>query len=45
MGLDFKSNVLYKSIASNNIQSDMNYVAKNTYLCSPETRALMDEPE
>jgi len=30
MGLDFKSNVLYKSIASQNIQSDMNYVLKNT---------------
>jgi len=30
MGLDFKINVLYKSIASKNIQSDMNYVLKNT---------------
>jgi len=29
-GLDFKSNVLYKSIASKNIQSDVNYVLKNT---------------
>ena len=27
-GLDFKSNVLYKSIASKEIQSDMNYVLK-----------------
>jgi len=26
IGLEFKSNVLYKSIASKNIQSDMNYV-------------------
>jgi len=30
IGLDFKCNVLYKSIASKNIQSDMNYVLKNT---------------
>jgi len=30
IGLNFKSNVLYKSIASKNIQSDMNYVSKNT---------------
>jgi len=30
MGLDFKSNVLYKSIALKNIQSNMNYVLKNT---------------
>jgi len=30
LGLDLKSNVLYKSIASKNIQSDMNYVLKNT---------------
>jgi len=29
-GLDFKSNVLYKSIASKNIISDINYVLKNT---------------
>jgi len=29
-GLDFKSNVLYKSIASKNIQTNMNYVLKNT---------------
>jgi len=28
LGLDFKSNVLYKSIASKNIQSDTNYVSK-----------------
>jgi len=30
IGVDFKSNVLYKSIASKNIQSDMNYVLKHT---------------
>jgi len=29
IGLNFKFNVLYKSIASKNIQSDMNYVLKN----------------
>jgi len=28
--LDFISNVLYKSIASKNIQSNLNYVLKNT---------------
>jgi len=31
MGLDFKSSVLCKSIASKNIQSDINYVLKNTF--------------
>jgi len=30
MGLHFKSNVLYKSIASKNIQSDVNNVSKST---------------
>jgi len=30
IGLNFKSNILYLSIASKNIQSDMNYVSKNT---------------
>jgi len=30
--LDFKCNVLYKSIASKNIKSDMNYVLKNICL-------------
>ena len=30
IGLNFKSNVLYKSIASKNIQSDINYASKNT---------------
>jgi len=30
LGLDFKANVLYKSIASQNFNSDMNYVLKNT---------------
>ena len=29
IGLEFKFNVLYKSIASKNIQSDMNYILKN----------------
>jgi len=29
-GLNFKSNVLYKSIASKNIPPGMNYVLKNT---------------
>jgi len=28
IGMEFKSNVLYKSIASKNIQSDMNYIFK-----------------
>jgi len=28
-GLDFKSNVLYKTTASKNSQSDMDYVLKN----------------
>jgi len=41
IGLDFKSNVLYKSIASKEIQSDMNYVEKNNY--TGQYRALMDE--
>ena len=31
IGLNFKTNVLYKSIASKNIQSGMNYVSKNTF--------------
>ena len=31
MGLDFKSNVPCKSIASKNIQSDVNYVSKITF--------------
>jgi len=30
IGLDFKSNAQYKSIASKNIQSNMTYVLKNT---------------
>jgi len=30
IGLNFKSNVLYKSIASKNLQSDMNDLLKNT---------------
>jgi len=30
MGLDFKYNVLYKSIVSKHIQSGMSYVLKNT---------------
>ena len=30
IGLDFKSNVPYKSIASKKILNDMNYVVKNT---------------
>jgi len=30
MGLHFKSNDLYKFIASKNFQSGMNYVLKNT---------------
>jgi len=38
-GLD---NVLYKSIASKNIQSDMNYVLKTSKLYRA-ARALMDE--
>ena len=42
IGLEFKSNVPYKFIASKNIQSDMNYVLKNTKRAA---RALMDEPE
>jgi len=29
-GMNFKSNVLYKSIASKNIQPDMKYVLENT---------------
>jgi len=29
--LEFKFNVLYKSIASKNIQSDTNYISKNTF--------------
>jgi len=29
IGLDFKANVLYKSIASKNVQSYMTYVLKN----------------
>jgi len=32
IGLDFKSNVLYKSIASKNTQSDMNSISKNSLL-------------
>ena len=42
IGLEFKSNVPDKFIASKNIQSDMNYVLKNTKRAA---RALMDEPE
>jgi len=44
IGLDFKSNVLYKSIASKKIQSDINYVLKNTSV-HMAAQALMDEPE
>ena len=32
IGLEFKVNVLCKSIASKNIQSDMNYILKNSLI-------------
>jgi len=42
--LEFQSNVLWKFVASKNIQSDVNYIFKNTYL-QRAARALTDEPE
>jgi len=44
IGLDFISNVPYKSIASKNIQSDINYFSNDTCL-HRAARILLNKPE